>query len=265
MSALLVFSPQKPHTLGALLDQLGMEAPPGADVTRLVRRVAPLDRAGRDDLTCFVPSLEPDELAATEAGFCLIGPADLSRVPKRTVGLLCENPAATFALAARLLHPGADRPGATPGASGHDPSARIDRTARLETDVTIEAGAIIGPQVEIGRGSFIGAYAVLGSKVKIGRQCVIDAQTSLFAALIGDRVNIQAGARLGTGGLRDQLGLAPQALWLGRVIVQDDVEIGANAIIARGRLGDTVIGEFATIRPSAVVPSDMTVPRRTLF
>ena len=129
------------------------------------------------------------------------------------------------------------------------PARRVHPTARLEHGVTVDPGAVIGPGAEIGAGSVIAANAVIGPGVRIGRDCSIGAGASLMHALIGDRVIIHPGCRIGQDGfgfLPDRGGpiKIPQTR---RVIIQDDVEIGANTTIDRGGTRDTVIGEGTKI------------------
>ncbi len=115
--------------------------------------------------------------------------------------------------------------------------------------MSVDPGAVIGPAAEIGAGTVIAANAVIGPGVRIGRNCSIGAGATLMHALIGDRVIIHPGCRIGQDGfgyLPDRGGhiKIPQ---IGRVIIQDDVEIGANTTIDRGGTRDTVIGEGTKI------------------
>ena len=122
-------------------------------------------------------------------------------------------------------------------------------TPRVEDDVTIGPGAVFGPDVEIGSGTVIGPGVVLGQGVTIGRNCVIGAHVSIYAAHLGDGVVILGGARIGGDGFGwlDQGVTNAKIPQLGRVLIQDRVEIGANTTIDRGALGDTVIGEGTKI------------------
>ena len=150
---------------------------------------------------------------------------------------------------AEQLFPGALRPSSLFEASGMSPSALVHPTARLENGVTVDPAAVIGPRAEIGAGTMIAAGAVIGPDVRIGRDCAIGAGATIVHALIGDRVIIHPGARIGQDGFgylpgpRGH-GKVPQ---VGRVIIQDDVEIGANTTIDRGAIRDTVIGEGTKI------------------
>src|SRR5437868_3137164 len=127
---------------------------------------------------------------------------------------------------------------------GAGAGARIDPSARIGSGAQIDAGAIIGPEVEIGARCHIGANVVLGAGIVLGDDCRIAANSSISYALIGARVEIATGVSIGSQGF----GFVPgpkglvRVLQLGRVIIEDDVEIGANCAIDRGATGDTVIG-----------------------
>jgi UDP-3-O-[3-hydroxymyristoyl] glucosamine N-acyltransferase len=115
--------------------------------------------------------------------------------------------------------------------------------------VSLGVGVVIGQDVEIGAGTRIEAYAVIGPGVRIGRNCRIGAHSTVYCALIGDRVQLSSGVRVGEAGFGvsgDAKGLVdvPQ---LGRVILQDDVSIGANTCIDRGAFDDTIVGEATKI------------------
>ncbi len=129
------------------------------------------------------------------------------------------------------------------GADGIAEGAFVHPTAEIEDGVTIDPGAVIGPRAGVGSGTVIGATAVIGPDVQIGRDCSVGPGASVLHALIGDGVILHAGCRIGQDGYRYQPSASghikvPQ---LGRVIIQDHVEIGANSTIDRGGSpGDTV-------------------------
>ena len=115
------------------------------------------------------------------------------------------------------------RPSSLFEAGGVSASALVHPTARLENGVTIDPAAVIGPRAEIGAGTVIAAGAVIGPEVRIGRDCTIGAGATIVHALIGDRVIIHAGARIGQDGFGylpgpSGHGKVPQ---VGRVIIQD--------------------------------------------
>ncbi len=211
----------------------------------VVRDIRPLSDACPDDVTFLDNRKYLPQLAETKAGACFVSPALAAKVPPGTLPLASKSPYHSFALALQLFYPGAMHPQVAAQAD----AGPIDPTAKIEDDVVIEPGVIIGPGVSIGRGTRIAAGAVIGYRVHIGRGCYIGAQSTITHALIGDHVTIHAGVRIGQDGFgfamgRDGHVKVPQ---IGRVVVQDRVEIGANTTIDRGALKDTIIGEGSKI------------------
>ncbi len=227
----------------------GLALPEGADPEDRVSAAAPLETAGRSDAAYMDNPKYVAALAATSAGICFVSPRFAERVPAGTVALVTPAPYHAFARLLSTFHPQALRPGSMFGAAGVAPGAFVHATARLEADVTVDPGAVIGPGAEIGAGTVIGPHAVIGPQVRIGRQCSVGAGSTLQCALIGNRVIIHPGVRIGQDGFGFAMGpkghmKVPQ---VGRVIVQDDVEIGASSCIDRGASRDTVIGEGTKI------------------
>lgn len=262
MSTLSFSRAPTPLSLAAAAAEIGAHLGDGVDPSRIIRALAPLDRAEPDELSAFFDGLAPDDLAETRAGACLVAARHLDQVPDRTCALVTAQPREALRRLAAMLHPASLRPGSLAGGTGIDPSARIAASARLEPGITIDPGAFVGPDVEIGTGTFVGAGSVIGAGVRIGRDCAIDAGVTIGHTLIGDRVVIHAGARLGQA-CRDRSpgGRDPA---LGRVVVQNDVEIGANATIARGGFADTIIGEGARVMALASIEGDAVIERGIL-
>ncbi|NLS06811.1 UDP-3-O-(3-hydroxymyristoyl)glucosamine N-acyltransferase [Rhizobium sp. P32RR-XVIII] len=236
--------------LSELAHHLGAELanPDSGDV--LIRSVAPINRAKAGDLCYIISRKSRAELETTQASAVLCDPAISSAVPPHIPVLLSKNPHAAFAIAGGLLHPEALQPVAlVSSATDVSPSAVVDPTARLEPGVIVEPLAVIGANAEIGQGTRIGAGALIGPGVKIGRDCTIAGGASILCALLGNRVIVHNGARVG----QDGFGYAPgpqgmiKIVQIGRVIIQDNVEIGANTTIDRGTMDDTVIGEGTKI------------------
>jgi UDP-3-O-[3-hydroxymyristoyl] glucosamine N-acyltransferase len=188
-------------------------------------------------------------LRSTRAGACLIAERFAKDAPAGLLLLIAREPYRGFVTVTRKLFAQALRPSSLFEADGVTPGASVHPKARLEDGVTVEPGAVIGPRAEIGAGTLIGAGAVIGAEVRIGRDCSVGAHCSIMHALIGDRTILHPGCRIGQDGfgyLMSPKGHAkvPQ---IGRVIVQDDVEIGAGTAIDRGAIRDTVIGEGTKI------------------
>lgn len=212
---------------------------------RTVDGVLPLGEAGPGQLSFFENRKYLPQLVATQAGACLIDPRFVSRVPAGTVALTTPAPYRAFAKAQFLFYPEAMHSKAAEGGADE----RIAPSAVIEDGAIIEPGAIIGPEARIGSGTRVAAGAVIGYRVTVGRDCYIGPLASVIHALIGNRVILHAGVRIGQDGFgfamgRDKHFKVPQ---VGRVIIQDDVEIGANSAVDRGALKDTVIGEGTKI------------------
>ncbi len=207
--------------------------------------VKPLDLAGPQDITFldnkkYLPALEE-----TSAAACLIAAPFADRLPAGTIALVTKAPYHGFARALAKFYPQAMRP-LTAGLA-NEPA--IHPTAQLEDGVEVEPGVVIGPEAQIGQGTRLAAGAVIGKRVTVGRDSFVGPQACITHALVGDRVIIHSGVRIGQDGFGFAMGpqghlKVPQ---IGRVIIQDDVEIGANSAIDRGALKDTVIGQGTKI------------------
>ncbi|MEQ1578594.1 MAG: UDP-3-O-(3-hydroxymyristoyl)glucosamine N-acyltransferase [Hyphomicrobium sp.] len=234
-----------PFSLEKIAQAAGGELAPGTDGSRLLSGLKALSDAGPDDLTFFDNRKYLDQLAVTRAGGCLVAPQFADRTPPATHAILTKATYRGFALALQLFYPEA----LWSKAAGSEGKFAVDPSAKIEEGAIIESGAIIGPEASIGSGSRIAAGAVIGFRVTIGRNCYVGACASVVHALVGDGVIIHPGVRIGQDGFGFAMGRdghikVPQ---VGRVIIQNNVEIGANSAIDRGALKDTVIGEGTKI------------------
>lgn len=254
-----------PLSLRTIALQGPCELPAAADPARLFAGIAVLERAGFNDVTVLADGDAGSEPVATRGGACFVAPPQRQRLPASAIALVTAAPLAAFRRVAALLQPESLAPGSLFGRIGIDPAAIVHGEAKLEAGVTIDPGAVIGPQVEIGSGTTIGANSVIGAGVRIGRGCSIDAHVSIRNALIGDGVIVHAGARIGLGG--PDLAARREQGWpsLGRVIIQDRVEIGANVAIERGGEGDTVLGEGSRVAALMVVDRGVTLERHAVL
>jgi UDP-3-O-[3-hydroxymyristoyl] glucosamine N-acyltransferase len=245
----------EPRPLAALAAIAGAELHGGADPDRLIRDVAPLGRAGADELTFLDGARYLDDARRTGAGACLVRAEHAAALPEATARLITPTPYGAFARAAAAFYPGAAGPGSgdgapaatevAPGAFVH-PEAVLGPGCRVGPSAVVEAGARLGARCRLAPGAVVGAGVVLGD------DCVVGPGASLGYCLAGDRVVVHAGARVGQDGFGFALGeggggahlKVPQ---LGRVLIGDDVEIGANTTIDRGSGPDTVIGRGCKI------------------
>jgi len=184
-------------------------------------------------------------LTGIPAGACLITEDLLKTAPSGPAYVIVSQPDLAFARIAAALY----GPSEAASAGGIHPDASVDPSAKLEDGVDIAAGAYVGPDVEIGRGTRIGPCAVIDRGVTIGRDSRIGANCYVGYAHVGDRVQLHPGVNVGQDGFR--FIPTPQGhvklAQLGRVIIQDDVEIGSGTCVDRGGLEDTVVGEGTKI------------------
>jgi UDP-3-O-[3-hydroxymyristoyl] glucosamine N-acyltransferase len=231
-----------PFTLASVCARVGVPLPEGGDGSAEIADVASLSGAVQSHLTFFIGEKPTPEFRQTAAGFCFVSAKAKLQAPDHTVLIAVPSVQHAFVAAAEMLYPewncfaGPFNPG-------------IDPSAKIADNVKLGAGVVIGPGAEIGEGSLIGPNTVIGRGVAIGRNCVIAGNTVIVCAFIGDQVAILAGAQIGQPGFgfAGTAGGHVKIPQLGRVIVQDKVEIGACTTIDRGALGDTVIGEGTKI------------------
>jgi len=220
--------------LRQLAERCGAELSGDGDV--LIDRVATLDAADKGAIAFLSNPKYRGRLGSTRASAVIVAPSDASAtaLPK----LIAANPYATYARVAAILHPAhAPTPGVHLGAA-------IAASAHVSASATIAAQAVIGERATIGERVYIGAGTVIGDDCDVGDDCVLHARVVLYAhTRVGARTIIHSGAVIGADGF----GMAEEGeRWLkvpqvGRTLIGDDVEIGANTTIDRGAIGATVI------------------------
>ncbi|MBO0662360.1 UDP-3-O-(3-hydroxymyristoyl)glucosamine N-acyltransferase [Jiella sp. MQZ9-1] len=245
----------------------GSELGEGTDPDLRVTGLGPLDRAGPDDLVFFDNPRYETQLQATNAGCVLVAQKHLAVMPAGLPHLIARNVSIAFAAAGRALFPAALKPTPILGQAGISPRAEVDLSARIEAGVTIEAFAVIGPNVQIGSGTVISPGAVIAAGCAIGRDCRIGAHVSLAHTLLGNRVVLHPGVKIGQDGFGYVPGPAgmDKVVQIGRVIIQDDVEIGANTTIDRGAVRDTVIGEGTKIDNQVQIGHNVEIGRHSVI
>jgi len=244
----------------------GAVAREGDALDRRISGIAALDQAGPHELAFMAGARYAGELGLLRAGICLVAPRFAAEVPARTVALIVDDPYRAFVTVAQTLFPDSLRSSFAFAGEHVSPGAFVHPAARLEPEVQVGQGAVIGEGAEIGAHSLIAPGAVIGPGVRIGRHCAIGAGTSIVNALIGDHVTVHAGCRIGQDGFGYVSSAAghtkvPQ---VGRVIIQDRVEIGANTTIDRGGVRDTVIGEGSKIDNLVQIGHNVSIGRHCL-
>jgi len=227
-----------PFTVAEIARRIGAELGGASDARRTLRDVAPLETATEHDLSFLDNRRYVDQFRATRAGAVIVSAKLAAEAPKGTTLLIAPQPYRAYAMAAQAFYP---EPAPTPGIA---PTAIIDASATLGEGCAVGPNAVIGPHVEIGKRCSIGANTVIGAAVVLGDDVRIGVNATLSHCIVGARVRIYTGVRIG----QDGFGFAPdpdapvKVPQLGRVIVGDDVEIGANTTIDRGAGPDTIIG-----------------------
>ncbi|WP_043344820.1 UDP-3-O-(3-hydroxymyristoyl)glucosamine N-acyltransferase [Belnapia moabensis] len=229
------FARSGPHPL-ATVAEAACGTAPGTGL--LLTGVAPLQAAGPNEVSFLDNRRYASALEATSAGAVIVHPNMLERVPAGVVPIVTTEPYAGWARVAALFYP------APPLRSGVHPTAIVAESAWVDPSAEVGPFALVEAGAEVGARCRIGPYAAIGESVVIGPDCRIGAHASLSHALLGARVYVYPGARIGQEGF----GFAATASGflsvphLGRVVLGDDVEVGANSTIDRGSTGDTMIG-----------------------
>lgn len=230
------FQRSGPYRLSAVANAAGGSLT--SDHDRFFEGVAPLQTAGPEQISFLDNRRYASLLDITRAGAVIVHPDMQSRVPGSAIPIVTAEPYTGWARVAELFHP------ATVASPGIHRSAVVDDTAVIDPSAEIGPLCVIEAGAEIGPGCRIGPSAVIGSGVVLGPDCRIGAHASVSHALLGARVYVYPGARIGQEGFgfavtKGGFVSVPQ---LGRVILHDDVEVGANSTVDRGSAGDTVIG-----------------------
>jgi UDP-3-O-[3-hydroxymyristoyl] glucosamine N-acyltransferase len=216
-----------------------------------VKGLASLDEAGPAHLSFYDNLKYAGQLATSKAGACLVSPRFEASVPAHITVLRAAQPFRAFVHVARTFHRDSLRPASWVGNEGIAPSAIIDPSAHLEDGVIVDPlGAVIGPGV------------------RIGRDCNVGARSAIQCSLIGNNVLIHPGCSIGQDGYGFVFFGAEGHLKVpqtGRVLIQNDVEIGAGTTIDRGSLRDTVIGEGTKIDNQVQIGHNVTIGRHCLL
>jgi UDP-3-O-[3-hydroxymyristoyl] glucosamine N-acyltransferase len=252
-----------PFTLAQICEKAGVAVPAGAGGAREFFDLADLGGADSRHLTFFSGNFARREaFTASRAGACLVAAkGKRPDAPQGMIVLESDSVSNAFAAVAAMFYPEHSQTRWTKDTPAISPEAHIGR------NVTLAPGVTVGPGAEIGDGTRIGPGTAIAAGVAIGRDCEIGANVSISHAYVGDRVVILPGAGIGQPGFgftANGTGYrkVPQ---LGRVIIQDDVEIGANTTIDRGALSDTVIGEGSKLDNLVMIAHNCRIGRNCVI
>jgi UDP-3-O-[3-hydroxymyristoyl] glucosamine N-acyltransferase len=222
------------YTLAEIASRLGGRVIGNSDL--LIRQVGSLEHAGADQITFFSNFRHKAKLSATRAGAVVLGEGarDLTAIPR----IVCENPYAYFARVSQLFNPA---PAPEPG---RHPTAQISPTAHVAESARIDAGATVEGEASIGKRVWIGAGCHVGRRTSIGEDSKLYPSVTVYhECLIGRRAIIHSGAVIGADGfgIAEEAGTWIKIPQIGRVVIGDDVEVGANTTIDRGAIDDTIV------------------------
>jgi UDP-3-O-[3-hydroxymyristoyl] glucosamine N-acyltransferase len=226
-------------TLAAIVERLntqGLSARLDGDEACEIRRVASLVDAGADDITFLADSRLKKELSKTAAAAVIVRAGDADAVPGRAI--IVENPHVAYAHVAAWLYADDDFLPGVHSSAVVDPASQVHATAQVGANTTIEAGAVVAENCRIGPGCVIGKNVILGEGTRLLANVSVCHDTQ-----IGCRNILHPGAVIGADGfgLANDRGEWVKVPQVGKVILGDDVEVGANTTIDRGAIGDTVI------------------------
>ena len=209
------------------------------DAQTLIRGVAPLDSAGPGELAFVANARYLPYLQGTRAGAVLLPRSLAEKAPGHLTTVVVEDAHVALYRVLPALYPAAPEP------EGVHPTAVIDATAELGAGVSVGPYAVVGAGCTVGERTRIGPHVVVGTGSRLGSDCLLHPHVSIYPGVVlGDRCVVHSGARLGRegfgfvwadGGHRK----VPQ---VGGCVLGDDVEVGGNATIDRGSIGDTVVG-----------------------
>jgi len=234
------------------------------DAGILIERVASLEGAEAGAIS-FVEEEKFLEGARASRASCLLVPEGMAEKAFGFGATLVEvaRPKLAFALVAEVLHPPRRRAGA------RHPTAIVAETAQVGEDVFIGERVVVGERVRVGRGTQILAGAVVEDDVALGDDCVIHPNVVLYAgAQVGNRVVLHAGAVVGADGfgyVRDGARGYHKFPQVGAVVIEDDVEIGANSCVDRGALGETRIGRGTKLDNLVQVAHNVRIGERVVI
>ncbi|HEV2131905.1 MAG TPA: UDP-3-O-(3-hydroxymyristoyl)glucosamine N-acyltransferase [Longimicrobiaceae bacterium] len=214
------------------------------DGETVVRGVAPLESAGRTDLSFVASPRYLPYLQSTRAGAVLTTEALADAVPAHVAQIRIADPHAALAGILPVLYP------EEPGEDRVHPTAVVEEDVEFGEGVSLGAHATIGRGARIGARTRIGAHSVVGVHATVGSDCVLHSQVTLYRNVqVGNRCILHSGVRLGADGFGFvfQDGEHRKIPQVGGCRIEDDVEIGANSTVDRGSIGDTVVGKGSKI------------------
>lgn len=239
------FNRAGPFSISQLAEITNSEIHGTDDTSITFDDVAALDSAEKNNISFLDNRKYVDAFTKSNAGACIVHPDFIDRAPDGMVLLVSKMPYQAYAKIAQAFYP------PVPFVAEISKNANIDKSASIGTGCRVEDGVYVGPGAVIGNGSSIGHGGYIGAGVKLGDACIVAPGVTIQYAMIGNGCILHPGARIGQDGFGFAPGGPPEGHikvpQLGRVIIGDMVEIGANTTIDRGAGPDTIIGDGTKI------------------
>ena len=226
---------REPVTAAAIAAQIDGELVGDGDV--IVHGVAPLDRAGPHDLSMLSSARYSDWFADTKAGIVLVARELSETTGSPRARIIVDKPVDAMVTLLSQFH----RPDRR--VAGVHPTAVVSPHATLGVDVCVEPFAVIGDHAVLGDRAWVGAHSVVGEETRVGADSRLHPHSVLYSRVeLGARVVVHAGAQIGREGFGWVTSTGKRVPHVGRCVLGDDVEIGANSCVDRGSIDDTIIG-----------------------
>ena len=246
-----------PFPLSYLISQLDLDYT--GDKEFVISDIAPLDSAGPNEITFFHDKKYENEFKKTRAGAIIIDKKLFSKSDLNRNYILSDSPYFTMAHVASIFYPNSDYPNFFYNED--------ERMKNIDSRNNITSNSFIHKDSFIGKNCVIGSFVKIGPGVKIGDNCVIGDNVNIYFSLISDNVKIYNGAKIGGEGFgfvpgKNAIKKVPQ---LGRVIIKKNSEIGCNATIDRGSIGDTIISENVMIDNLVHIAHNVKIGKNTII
>ncbi|MBQ8677021.1 MAG: UDP-3-O-(3-hydroxymyristoyl)glucosamine N-acyltransferase [Alphaproteobacteria bacterium] len=232
-----------PFSLGKIAEICSADFVGEAHPEVMIRDIGTITSGGKDEI-CFFFDRKKKELASQiKTAACITSPDFAALIPQGIMVLTCAKPHDAFVALNRAMYSEI-----LPSPEVH-PSAVVAASAKIGKDCYIGANAVVGENVVIGDNCILEANCTIGDSCVMGHHCRVGANANIMHAVLGNNVYIYGGARIGWDGFGFQTvnGVHERIPQLGRVIIGNDVEIGANSCVDRGALDDTIIGDGCRI------------------
>lgn len=240
------FNKKKFVTIEKICELLSIDVPDQCSSSKEISDIARLDNATQSDITFFHNSKYTDDLSKTKAFACVISKDHQNLVPSGTIAVVVDEPYLALAYLLKEFYSVKDQVFEKTFIS---PKANVSKDATIEDGCYISDFVSIADGALIKSGTFIGSNSTILSGVEIGENSHIESNVTIGFAIIGRSAYIKAGARIGQQGFGFHAGKTgiTDILQIGRVIIGDNTQIGANCTIDRGSMSDTKIGSHSRI------------------